>query len=1151
MNFIEQCKVYWAGDFNAAFYTDQGQRKENQDNYLLIHSEAGQAIAHYQHNQQAQSVKLESWPTHMMRLVVLDGLGGHPLARQITDICSQALLTIPPCYEQAELHQELLALHKKLYQHPDLQVESSQKHPATTLVWAEINQNTGMCCLISVGDSRAYLLRQTQWHCLTQDHNEAEFAQRQQRNCKNMPDTLSQAVGYGHQSAEGAQPRLDLKIGGEQAAWPFTEGEHFDLFTLPLQASDILLLATDGLWQSNEQGEWHSTNAYAPKVSDDLKQLREQTQPAEQSDNATLLCCSRQRASGGLKLKDKLNNSKTKVKSSLLDWWLIVALGVFMLIWLGISYRITHLDNLFTDESQILSYEHYEDQFLFEQLKSNNLLTVDSVLRLSLPASDWALQEQAAGQLVTEQHQKLLKSLYGSGGGLMLRKQVQRWNQSRSLAAVRDNNGTVDWQVFRGQHAYQQALTKVPEGLGFYHQNFQGNDTYSQVRTDLGDWFASAPQSSVRFVQTLSPSARVYKVQFAGDLIGCSIVNGQQSSDCQSKVIPICDIDQGINKLNECTGQVVHGGELHLAAGTLGELRLDLKSVQVIEQTEDKKICYQAVCYQASESAVPPDMIDFQYNAKLTAPLSRAAQSPNRLIQLQTVDGINVINDKGEVSQAARELGLLPLLGEASDYGSLPWLLARSGLEQQMIKLSIDSQRQKIAMASLQEGLKKIHTKVLKSHSVDRYEPLRQAALVVIDADNGDLLAAAGLPQPPLNISAHARRSYSQQFPFNTPFRNLIWQGGGSRQTPGSGFKVLTALMAIDYLEQNKGLPSGSEIQQFINGLSPRAYRKNTGLATNQGEMPIYDQDYQNRGYGELSLANYAHTPMSNYFNRKLRKVGCSNDSQQKNTLGLEAALMKSSNIWFAQLADKVDGAAIKALDFGQSAQTPQQVSHFLQLIERLGIDKPQPLFNFVEVPRNLASWKSSPYVNAAPMQISLHQPQQRNARFDLLQLSIGQSVQVTPLQMARIAGLAATANWPDTQWLNDAQHAVFGPVEKKKLQVKANNLSLLQSGMKATTEMGTARTAFKGHADQCRVYGKTGTAQVVKNQYNSAWFIGWREPINDHEKRLAFSCMVTHVPTKKGFGGGSLCATIIADWLKRDNALQASKKDADEKEVS
>ncbi|MEY4768787.1 MAG: hypothetical protein RL637_1426, partial [Pseudomonadota bacterium] len=62
-----------------------------------------------------------------------------------------------------------------------------------------------------------------------------------------------------------------------------------------------------------------------------------------------------------------------------------------------------------------------------------------------------------------------------------------------------------------------------------------------------------------------------------------------------------------------------------------------------------------------------------------------------------------------------------------------------------------------------------------------------------------------------------------------------------------------------------------------------------------------------------------------------------------------------------------------------------------------------------------------------------------------------------------------------------------------------------------------------------------TGTAQVGSAgkqlaPYNTGWFIGWREPKTAIDKKLAFACLLTHIP--KSATGGSLCAPIVADFL-------------------
>ncbi len=114
-----------------------------------------------------------------------------------------------------------------------------------------------------------------------------------------------------------------------------------------------------------------------------------------------------------------------------------------------------------------------------------------------------------------------------------------------------------------------------------------------------------------------------------------------------------------------------------------------------------------------------------------------------------------------------------------------------------------------------------------------------------------------------------------------------------------------------------------------------------------------------------------------------------------------------------------------------------------------------------------------------------------------------------------------------------------------KKLDADKEYLRLLRGGMKAVVETGTASRAFQKHRDRCRIYGKTGTANVsflrridapegLPEKSYSAWFIGWRVPEKNNGRKLAFACMVSHAYGKGKNSGGRVCAPIIASILKQ-----------------
>ena len=104
--------------------------------------------------------------------------------------------------------------------------------------------------------------------------------------------------------------------------------------------------------------------------------------------------------------------------------------------------------------------------------------------------------------------------------------------------------------------------------------------------------------------------------------------------------------------------------------------------------------------------------------------------------------------------------------------------------------------------------------------------------------------------------------------------------------------------------------------------------------------------------------------------------------------------------------------------------------------------------------------------------------------------------------------------------------------------------LTLLREGMKAVPEVGTAAGAFAQSPEfRCRVYGKTGTAEIDKSKsFNSAWFIGWMEPAQAGERRLAFACMMTHATGPLRTGGGA-CAPIVNRMLSGVTGADQARK--------
>jgi cell division protein FtsI/penicillin-binding protein 2 len=146
-----------------------------------------------------------------------------------------------------------------------------------------------------------------------------------------------------------------------------------------------------------------------------------------------------------------------------------------------------------------------------------------------------------------------------------------------------------------------------------------------------------------------------------------------------------------------------------------------------------------------------------------------------------------------------------------------------------------------------------------------------------------------------------------------------------------------------------------------------------------------------------------------------------------------------------------------------------------------------------------------------------------------------------SPLEMARVAAAIATGKIPHPFIFLRFGERELRPPRVKKVKLGERELGLLREAMQTVPDTGTARSAFLNHSQLCRIYAKTGTANVgvrkkgkivLEKRFLTTWFIGWREP-KKGEKRLAFACMVTHSHGKGSNTGRHVCAPIIAEILE------------------
>jgi PPM family protein phosphatase len=235
------------------------QRRENQDNYLLI-DQGGHAT--WQLDQHAQHSVAPGWSRGHARIAVLDGMGGHGHGREAAEAVAAGLLAIPPCSSVTELSAHLDALHARL-QHDFARIGHSLLRPGTTLTLLELPP-AGDALLYHVGDSRLYEITAGRVDVMTIDHVPAtafaidglldERAWWQQVHGEHRPQ-ISQAFILGNTFDDPLALADPLRALTADTLPPWLR--HLpDRRAVALRPGAAYLLATDGFWSCANAQDW-------------------------------------------------------------------------------------------------------------------------------------------------------------------------------------------------------------------------------------------------------------------------------------------------------------------------------------------------------------------------------------------------------------------------------------------------------------------------------------------------------------------------------------------------------------------------------------------------------------------------------------------------------------------------------------------------------------------------------------------------------------------------------------------------------------------------------------------------------------------------------------------------------------------------------
>lgn len=489
-------------------------------------------------------------------------------------------------------------------------------------------------------------------------------------------------------------------------------------------------------------------------------------------------------------------------------------------------------------------------------------------------------------------------------------------------------------------------------------------------------------------------------------------------------------------------------------------------------------------------------------------------------VTLRDRDGQPLLED-GQPTAHAWALGLAGLVGlDPAQREAVAGTLARlgqRGVAQVDAHLTIDARLQAAALSALRTG--------------GRFRAARTASLVVLDADRGEILAAASNLTPPSNARWDDLRDFILAQPQRNPLRLPGWQHDGGRwNAAGSTFKLVDALLLEHETRRRPELAlplGGADAEEWQTLPLAQAY----DFAANAACYPAHAQgcaawarqpglvyDWPGRAVHNFRSAGGAET--------LLGRMQRQNDTRY----GLAQALRDSLNTWFAWLVETTDATLLDDPTTsglaGARALTPDAwrgVRPLLDMTAALGFDTAWDLDGGLLPPGLLETGDALRTTPSALDPI--------RSRTQVRLAALGFRMQVTPLQMAHIAASIATGRRTPPRLLAElnGQSAALPP--GAPLDIATDRI---RRGMRLVVEAGTARAAFADPrlaALRNHVYAKTGTADLdATGMEQNAWLVGWLEPggLTREPRRLAFACMMSQV---RGTGGEE-CGPVAAAWL-------------------
>jgi cell division protein FtsI/penicillin-binding protein 2 len=755
-----------------------------------------------------------------------------------------------------------------------------------------------------------------------------------------------------------------------------------------------------------------------------------------------------------------------------------------------------------------------EDQALFHDLNAHGLLRLGAGGLLELAPRDLAAWQLApdsarAGQLDgwdtvarDPATHKLFKRLYSMADGAYVREQVRIFNNERRLLAwrVRPAQEHDGWQASIGSAplairaelplAAARLFADVPQGWAPW--------------TRVAAWPESEGPAAARIGLVLPHAAR------GGERIELMLIGRMLALDGARLAGPPRDACSG--RACPSAGAV----QLLVLEALPGARRIDLDAAP-LEMA--------ALAGVGEERYRHVRVAGGRLEWRALAANSGGARAPDPAGVILYDRHGTLLWSGGAPTAAALGAGLAPLLGLRADHAnSVAGMLARVPAPDgapHRARLTLDLALQQASQGALAcIGMRRGRWDGARCDGGQDAPAGRQAGIVILDTDSGDVLAAAGAGSGQVDAANwNEVRDFDKANPARSALRLAALQhDGGAQRSPGSTFKIISALgleLAALGDPQVEALLAGMPLA----AINRMAQKKGFAFRTDAASYPF--------GTRLAHITNYK----DQHLDRRARD----------GRLGLSEALTYSLNTWFAwsgELSDRslfgrAEGGApdLQALEAGAL----DDVRPIAAMAHRLGFEQELRLDGGL-LPADFG-WSRWDALQASEAHIDpIH------TRHELRQMAIGLRMQVTPLHMAMAAGAVGQGRVIAPRLLLELDGRQARQPSTDKLGVR---LDRIRAGMKGVVDSGTAAAAFRGaRMDALRrgLSGKTGTAPAmvvgadgVRRELATVWFTGWLEPgsIAGQQRRLAVAAFVSHSEGTGGEHAAPIVAAVLASMAR------------------